>query len=109
MKEQLKYLFKNYFEIAAFTAGLLLLAFMDPEIANGPGLCVFEQLGISFCPGDGLGHSIAYTFDGNIDNAMQSNILGPFAIIILIGRIGYLIYTKVTPNETNNSYYGSND
>ncbi|WP_138429700.1 DUF2752 domain-containing protein [Fodinibius saliphilus] len=109
MKEQLKYLFRNYFEITAFSVGLILLALMDPEIANGPDLCLFEQVGITFCPGDGLGHSIAYTFNGDISNAMQSNILGPFAIIILVGRVGYLIHNKITNKKRNYIDYGPND
>jgi len=89
------YWFKNYFEIAAFSAGLALLAFMDPSSVSGPSLCLFEQLGITFCPGEGLGHSIAYTLDGDMYNALQANVLGPFAIIILSSRIGYLMYNKI--------------
>lgn len=91
MKSKIRYLFKNYFEAAAFSVGLILLALMDPTTAKGPGLCLFEQLGITFCPGDGLGHSIAYLFRGDIHNAMNANILGPFAIVVLTGRIFYLI------------------
>lgn len=85
---------KNYFEIIVFTTGLLLLAMMNPETANGPGFCILEQLGVSFCPGDGLGHSISYIFRGNFSNALQANILGPFALTILSGRILHLIIKK---------------
>ncbi len=92
MKDWITYCFKNYFEAAAFSIGLILLALMDPAAANGPSLCLFDQLGFFFCPGDGLGHSISYTFRGDLVNAMQSNILGPFAIFILSGRIMYLLY-----------------
>lgn len=98
MKSYLKCFFKNYFEITAFAFGLLLLAFMDPETARGPGLCLFEQLGITFCPGDGLGHSIAYVFNGNIYIALQANLLGPFAVLIIGGRIGYLGYQQLYNN-----------
>lgn len=95
MNATIKYYFKNYFEIAAFSAGLLLLVLMDPAEANGPSLCLFEQLGITFCPGDGLGHSIAYTFEGEISSALESNILGPASIVILIGRIMSLIFQRI--------------
>lgn len=95
LKAKITYLFKNYFEVAAFSIGLLLLAFMDPEASNGPTLCLFEQLGFPFCPGDGLGHSIAYTFRGEIYNALQSNILGPLSILIIGFRIGYLLHIKL--------------
>jgi hypothetical protein len=90
MKEVLIYLYQNYFEIMAFGGGLLLLALMDPHTASGPGLCLLENLGFQYCPGDGLGHSISFIFRGDIDNALNANILGPFALIILIGRILYL-------------------
>lgn len=87
----MKLFFRKYFEATVFAAGLFLLALMDPSVTNGPSLCLFEQLGFTFCPGDGLGHSISYTFRGDISSALESNILGPFAILILITRIIYLL------------------
>lgn len=87
----MKLFFRKYFEATVFATGLLLLALMDPAAANGPSLCLFDQLGFTFCPGDGLGHSISYTFRGEIYNAMESNILGPFAIFILGTRVIYLL------------------
>lgn len=95
--QKAKHIFTNYFEVIAFGAGLLLLALMNPDTASGPGFCILERLGASFCPGDGLGHSIAYIFRGQFYNALQANILGPFALIILSGRIVYLL----TKNHQN--------
>lgn len=100
MKEIIGSLYRNYFEITAFSVGLLLLALMDPTTANGPGLCLLENLDFPYCPGDGLGHSVSFIFRGEIYNALEANILGPFAIIILLGRIfqlllkNYLNYNK---------------
>lgn len=90
MKKLAHRLFRQYFEIVAFGAGLLALALMNPETANGPGFCLFERLGVPYCPGDGLGHSIAYLFRGEIYNALQANVLGPVTVIILTGRIAHL-------------------
>lgn len=87
----IKDFFKKNFEVITFTSGLVLLAIMNPETANGPGFCVLEQLGVSFCPGDGLGHSISYLFRGELSNALQANVLGPFALVVLIGRILHLL------------------
>ncbi|MDZ7680256.1 MAG: DUF2752 domain-containing protein [Fodinibius sp.] len=64
---------------------------MDPATVSGPSLCLFDQLGFSYCPGEGLGHAIAYTFRGQFFNALQANMLGPLAIAILGGRIIRLI------------------
>jgi hypothetical protein len=88
--QALRSFFNNYFEILAFGTGLLLLALMNPENATGPGFCILERMGASFCPGDGLGHSISYIFRGEFHNAMEANILGPFALIVLSGRILHL-------------------
>ena len=87
----MKLFFRKYFEATVFAIGLFLLALMDPAVSNGPSLCLFDQLGFTFCPGDGLGHSISYTFRGDIFSAMESNVLGPFAILILSTRIIYLL------------------
>lgn len=90
MKNLLTYLYRNYFEIATFGVGLLLLALMDPNTTSGPGLCILENLGFQYCPGDGLGHSISFIFRGEINNSLEANILGPFTLVILLGRIFYL-------------------
>lgn len=103
IRSKIKYIFRNYFEITAFSLGLALLAFMDPSSTAGPDLCLFDQLGVSFCPGDGLGHSISYTFQGDIHSALNANILGPFATIILGSRIVYLINKKIKNTNNQNS------
>jgi hypothetical protein len=90
MEEIFRHFYRNYFEIVAFGGGLLLLALMDPNTASGPGLCILENIGFEYCPGDGLGHSISFIFRGEFDNALKSNMLGPFALAILSGRILYL-------------------
>ncbi|MDZ7660273.1 DUF2752 domain-containing protein [Fodinibius sp.] len=100
MKEIITYLYRNYFEIAAFSVGLLLLALMDPKTASGPGLCLLENLGFQYCPGDGLGHSISFIIRGEFDNALEANILGPFALIVLSGRVFYL-FSKNYLNHNN--------
>lgn len=99
MKATITHIFKNYFEILAFTAGLLLLAFMNPH-SNGPTLCLFERMGFSFCPGAGLGHSIALLFRGEIHKSLETNFLGVFSIIILGVRIVQLLI--------KNHYYNQN-
>lgn len=96
------------FEVIAFATGLVLLALMNPDTASGPGFCILEQLGVSFCPGDGLGHSISYTFRGEISNALQANVLGPFALLILSGRILHLLYKNYFNHNKKINDYGSN-
>lgn len=83
-------LFRLHFEWMALAAGLLLMAAMDPAAA-GEGFCLLEWLGVHWCPGEGLGRSIAWVANGNIAKSMELNIMGIPTILILVGRISYLI------------------
>ncbi len=98
--------FRKHIEWMVFLTGLVLLAFMNPE-SSGTSFCVFDLLGFDFCPGEGLGHSIAYSFRGNFDAAIQAHIAGPAAILILSGRIlsiwRTLYYSSTLTKETENN------
>lgn len=90
-----KQLFHHHFEWVALSAGILMMGLMNPYVNNGSSWCLIERLGAPFCPGDGLGHSIAFIFRGDFYHAIQANILGPIALVILSGRIIYLIKQRV--------------
>lgn len=99
----------KHLEWMVFSAGLLALALMDPQNA-GVSFCLFDLVGINFCPGEGLGHSIAYTFKGELNSAMNAHFAGPLAILILGARITYLwqrLYTqsKLTKGTKNHGEY----
>ena len=79
----------------------MALAMMDPH-STGPSLCLFEAVGIPFCPGHGLGHSIAFSFRGQWGQAFSAHPLGPFAIVILGGRIFSLWINAFKHSATNN-------
>jgi len=99
MKSTIRHFFARHFEWAAMATALVLMALMNPYIDNGSSWCFFEMIGIPFCPGEGLGHSIAFTFRGDWSNALQANVAGPFAIIILVSRIGLLIKKNIISNK----------
>lgn len=80
----------KHLEWMVFFSGLLLLALMNPENTSH-SFCLFELAGIDFCPGEGLGHSIAYTFRGEFSQAMNAHVAGPAAVIILGFRIGQIL------------------
>lgn len=79
----------RHLEWFVFSLGILLLALMNPE-NSGTSFCLFELAGIDFCPGDGLGHSISYTFRGELKEAFQAHFAGPIALLILTSRIVYI-------------------
>ncbi|MEQ8577632.1 MAG: DUF2752 domain-containing protein [Balneola sp.] len=77
---------RPHIEWVAFTTGLVLMAMMDP-LSSGSSFCFFEFVGIEFCPGEGLGHSIAWVFRGEFENAVSANLFGIPAVLILSLRI----------------------
>lgn len=81
----------------AWVIGLLLLAFMNPE-QDQATLCLFEWIGFTWCPGHGLGHSIAYLFRGEWYESFLAHPLGPVAVPLLIARAGKSGYQAFTRN-----------
>ncbi|GAB5408919.1 MAG: hypothetical protein BalsKO_12840 [Balneolaceae bacterium] len=73
-------------EWVIFLLGLILMASMNPY-SLGTSWCLIDFLGLTYCPGEGLGHSIAFLFRGDIINSFQANLIGPFVVIGLSFRI----------------------
>jgi hypothetical protein len=92
-----KYLNKN-FEWIALAAGLFLLAIMSPY-DSGQSFCLLESAGYDFCPGDGLGHSIAFFFRGEFQNSLQAHFMGIPAVMILSTRVLFLLNKNFNQNE----------
>lgn len=91
--------FNRHFEWVILLGALVTVALMNPYVDQGSSLCLFEWLGISFCPGEGLAHSIAFTARGDFYNAINANLLGPISIIIIVGRILTLLRANFKPNH----------
>ncbi|MEP2446384.1 MAG: DUF2752 domain-containing protein [Balneola sp.] len=96
---------RSHIEWVAFTTGLVLMATMDP-LSTGSSLCFFEFIGIEFCPGEGLGHSIAWLFRGEFNNAVNANLFGIPAVLILSLRILQIwkdLYINKTTTQTGHT------
>lgn len=101
----LKKYFFLHFEWMVLLTGLLLMAFLDP-FSNSPSFCAVDRLGFDFCPGCGLGKSIAHTFRGNIPASLEAHPAGMFATIIIFGRVLSILhrnhkYNKGDKHEEN--------
>jgi hypothetical protein len=59
-------------------------------------LCPFHNLGWEFCPGCGIGRSIAYFFHLDLKASFMTHPLGIPAVIIIIHRI-ILLLTRNQP------------
>ena len=73
-------------EAFLWIGGLLLMAIMAPTNAHA-SLCPFSALGLGFCPGCGLGHSVSYLARGDFQASFMAHPLGMFAVAVLLWRI----------------------
>jgi hypothetical protein len=68
---------------------LILLAISTPG-ANHFSLCPLANIGITWCPGCGLGRAITYAFHGDIKQAQALHWFVFPALAILLFRIAQL-------------------
>lgn len=76
-------------------AGLVFLAFIEPNSNKCFSICPIKNLGFHFCPGCGLGQSISLIFHGRIIDSFYVHPLGFFALVVIILRIFKLIFNKI--------------
>ena len=83
---RIKYDFKKaHFEALFWIAAIILLATTDPTVEHA-SFCIAKNMGFKFCPGCGLGHSIAWLFRGEFVKSFQTHFFGIPAVIILLYR-----------------------
>ncbi len=76
-------------EWIVFLVGLILMATMNPY-STGNSWCLIDFLGFTYCPGEGLGHSIAFLFRGELVNSLEANLMGPLVVLGLSTRIVHI-------------------
>lgn len=84
--KHLLFFFRKNLEAFIWLTALILLFFLEPT-SQHHSLCVFHNLGMDFCPGCGLGRSIAWFFNGEIMLSLKSHPFGIIAVFILTFRI----------------------
>lgn len=72
-------------EAIIWITALVLLAFSDPA-SHHHTLCPFNNLGITFCPGCGIGRSITCLFHGMFIESFKLHPLGGAAVLLLLHR-----------------------
>ena len=82
---------KRYAEPILWSGALVLLFFMDVS-KDGASLCVLKAIGISWCPGCGIGHSIHHALHLNFATAMHEHVLGIPATTIILYQIFKSLY-----------------
>jgi len=76
----------RHFELIFWAASLIALGFSDPAQSHF-SLCPLKALGITWCPGCGIGHAIAYLFRGDLSASFKAHWLGGPALGIIVYRI----------------------
>jgi len=93
----IKKLFFKYFELVFWIAALIALAVCDPAKPSHFILCPFQLLGITWCPGCGIGHAIAFLFKGDVAKSFNAHWFGIPALGIILWRIFILSYHIAKP------------
>lgn len=65
---------------------LLWLGISEPPFGQDFTLCPLNNLGITNCPGCGLGRSISYALHGRLGESLHAHVLGIPAIVVLMLR-----------------------
>jgi hypothetical protein len=85
-ERSIKKTFFLHFEWMALVSFLIIPAFIDPA-ANSATFCLFHNIGIEFCPGCGLGRSVAYLFRGDLTASFHMHPAGWLAVVVLASRV----------------------
>jgi len=84
-------------EALIWIAALIFLAFSNPDTHHYT-LCPLANIGISYCPGCGLGRSIGYFFRLDMEASLLAHPLGIPAVILLLYRSVKIL---INPNTLN--------
>lgn len=83
---------QKHFELLFWVAALLLLFFMN--MGNENSLCFFRWIGLGWCPGDGIGHSMQSALHFQLGKSFQQHPLGIVGVMIIFNRIKQLSFTS---------------
>jgi hypothetical protein len=98
--EMRKFIFRPFvLEVIFWVIALMLPLFINPSKPHF-SICLFHNLGLNFCPGCGLGRSLALLYRGDIFQSFLCHPLGIFAFGVLLYRI---IILSVKLKKTNYS------
>lgn len=89
-------------EWMCWVSALFLLYISDPH-AHHFSLCPLDNIGIRWCPGCGLGRSIALLMHGELQESIGMHWLGVPAFLVIVHRVYRL--SKRTYNNWVNTYH----
>lgn len=78
-------------EAVLWVVALLFPFFIDTTSSQHFTLCLFSNLGWDFCPGCGIGRSIAHLYHGELTASIASHPFGIPVVLVLLHRAFQLI------------------
>jgi hypothetical protein len=99
-KRTLNILKKIHPEVLIWISGILVLIFLV-DSAEAFSICPFHNLGLTFCPGCGLGRSIGYLFIFDFKSSLAAHPFGIPAFLIILHRIFTLLKQQNHLSERN--------
>jgi hypothetical protein len=100
----IKAFYLKYFELTFWVAALVALGFSDPSLASHYTLCPLKLMGITWCPGCGLGHAIAFLLHGDIRDSFHAHWFGVPALATILYRIYDLLKQRITGRTTRSLF-----
>ena len=84
------------------------LAWIDPSAPTLVDLCLLKAAGITWCPGCGLGHAIAFLLEGQWSRSWEAHPLAGPALLVIVHHVTQsLIGTYRQLQTTTSKMYGS--
>ena len=74
-------------EIWVWILALGALAWIDPSAPALVELCLLKAAGITWCPGCGLGHAIAFLLEGQWSRSWDAHPLGGPALLVIMHHV----------------------
>lgn len=90
-------------EWMCWVSALFLLYLSNPHVHHF-SLCPLDYIGIAWCPGCGLGRSIALFMHGELQESIRMHWLGIPAFFVIVHRI-YSLSKRAYNNNWNKSYH----
>ncbi|HAH35855.1 MAG TPA: DUF2752 domain-containing protein [Algoriphagus sp.] len=99
MKEISKRFSRLPLELFFWIGSIIAILMIDPSSANHFSLCPLENLGITWCPGCGLGRAMNLLARGEFEASWSMHPLAMLAYVVILSRIWNLIKNLKTTHN----------
>jgi hypothetical protein len=91
MKEMGNWFQRFPVELIFWIGSLIVILTINPNVGNHFSICPLDNLGLTWCPGCGLGRSMNLLANGDIQASWSMHPLAMLAFVVIFHRIWTLI------------------